>query len=75
MSCLVTVSTATGLPWSLSSKDLPANVADAGLIPGSRSPLQKEIQPTAVFLPGKSHGQREEPGMLQSIGLQRVRHD
>ena len=43
MSFLVTVSTATGLPWSLSSKDLPANAADVGLIPGSRRPLQKEI--------------------------------
>ena len=31
-------------------------------------------QPTLVFLPGKSHGQRE-PGRLQSIGLHRVRYD
>ena len=30
-------------------------------------------QPTPVFLPGKSHGQ--EPGGLQSMGLQRVRHN
>ena len=30
-------------------------------------------QPTAVFLPGESHGQRETGG-LQSMGLQRVRH-
>ena len=28
-------------------------------------------QPTPVFLPGESHGQRS----LQSIGLQRVEHD
>jgi len=31
-------------------------------------------EPTSVFLPGESQGQRE-PGKLQSIGLQRVRHD
>ena len=31
-------------------------------------------QPTPVFLPGKSHGQKE-PGRLQSMGSQRVRHD
>ena len=31
-------------------------------------------QPTPVFLPGKSHGQ-EEPGGLQSMVSQRVRHD
>ena len=30
--------------------------------------------PTPVFLPGESHGQRSL-GRLQSIGLQRVRHD
>ena len=31
-------------------------------------------QPTPVFLPGKSPW-TEEPGRLQSMGLQRVRHD
>ena len=31
-------------------------------------------QPTPVFLPGESHGQKE-PGRLQSMGLQRVWHD
>ena len=31
-------------------------------------------QPTPVLLPGESHG-REEPGGLQSIGLQGVGHD
>ena len=37
-------------------------------------PLEKEMQPTPVFLPGKSRGQRR-PGGLQSMGLQTVRHD
>ena len=30
---------------------------------------------TPVFLPGESHGQREEPGGLPSMGSQRVGHD
>ena len=36
-------------------------------------PLRRKWQPTPVFLPGESH--REEPGGLQSMGLQRVGHD
>ncbi|KAB0338356.1 hypothetical protein FD754_024640, partial [Muntiacus muntjak] len=31
---------------------------DTGLIPGQEDPLEKEGQPTPVFLPGESHGQR-----------------
>ena len=27
-------------------------------------PWRRKWQPTPVFLPGKSHGQREEPGSL-----------
>ena len=36
-----------------------------------QDPLQEEMQPTPVFLPGESPW-TEEPGGLQSIGLQRV---
>ena len=36
-------------------------------------PWRREWQPIPVFLPGEFHG--EEPGKLQSMGLQRVRHD
>ena len=36
-------------------------------------PLGKTRQPTAVFLPGESHGQRSLAG-YRSIGTQRVRH-
>ena len=36
-------------------------------------PWRRGWQPTAVFLPGKPHGQ-EEPGGLQSMGLQRVQN-
>ena len=53
-------------------KNLPANTGDAGLIPGlGRSP--GEGNTTAVFLPGKSHGQRSLAG-YSSWGHKRVRH-
>ena len=43
-------------------KNLPASAGgtkDLGLIPGSgRFPLSRKWQPTPIFLPGKSHGQR-----------------
>ena len=32
-------------------------------------------QPTPVWLPVKSHGQRRLVGYIQSMGSQRVRHD
>ena len=48
------------------------DIRDAGVIPGQgRFPWRKKWQPTPLFLPGESHGQRR----LQSIGSQRVRHD
>ena len=37
-------------------------------------PWQRAWQPTPVFLPGESPW-TEEPGGLQSMGLQRVGHD
>ena len=40
---------------------------------GWEDPLETEMQPTPVFLPGESHGQ--ESGKLQSTGLQRARYD
>ena len=39
-------------------KNLPANTGDMALILGQEDPLEKEMAPTPVFLPGKSHGQR-----------------
>ena len=36
-------------------------------------PWKRAWEPTPIFLPGESHGQ--EPGGLQSMGLQRVGHD
>ena len=44
-------------------KNLPANAEDAGSIPGQgRFPWRRKWQPTAVFLPGKSHGPRSLAG-------------
>ena len=51
---------------ALELKNLPANagdIRDAGSIPGcGRFPEEKKWQPTPVFLPGKSHGQRSLVG-------------
>ena len=47
-------------------KNLPANAGDmrdVGLIPGlGRFPWRREWQPTPIFLPGKSQGQRSLAG-------------
>ena len=51
-----------GFPGGTVGKESACNV-DVGWIPGSeRSPRRKKWQPTAVFLPGKSHGQRSLAG-------------
>ena len=48
---------------TLMVKNTPANAGDCGLIPGwGRSPWRKARQPTPVFLPGDSHGQRSLVG-------------
>ena len=46
-------------------KNLPANTGDMALILGQEDPLEKEMAPTPVFLPGKSHGQRSLVGYSQ----------
>jgi len=39
-------------------------------------PWRRKWQPTPVFLPGESHGQRSLAGGSQeSMGVSRVRHD
>ena len=58
-------------------KNLPANAEDmrCGFDPWIRKiPWRRTWQPAPVFLPEESLW-TEEPGVLQSIGLQRVRHD
>ena len=39
-------------------KILPANAGDLGSIVSWEDPLEESMQPTPVFLPGESHGQR-----------------
>ena len=43
-------------------KNPPVNVGDVGFNPWVRDPLEEIWQPTPVFLPGKSHGQRSLVG-------------
>jgi len=55
-----------GLSWCFSSKESTGKIGDAGdmgLILGSgRFPWRRKWQPTLVFLPGKSDGQRSLAG-------------
>ena len=56
-------------------KNPPAKAGDTGSIPGSETfPGERQWQPTSVFLPGKSHGQRSLVG-YHPWGRERVRHD
>ena len=43
-------------------KESACNTGDPGLILGSRRSLGRKWQPTPVFLPGESHGQRSLAG-------------
>ena len=50
---------------ALEVKTPPANAGDAVDAvpsPGREDPLEEEMQPTPVFLPGESHGQRSLAG-------------
>ena len=53
---------------------LGRSTGDMGLIPGLKIPWRRAWQPTPVWLPGDSSW-TEEPGGLQSIASQRVRHN
>ena len=51
-------------------KNLPANtgdVGDKGLIPGLGRTLEKEMEPTPVFLPGKFHEERSLGGYIVPV--------
>ena len=54
-------------------KNLPANAGDAGLILGQEDPLEKKMTTLSSILVWEILW-TEEPGRLQSIGLQRVGH-
>ena len=63
-----------GFPGGSVVENPPANAGDVGSIPGQEDPLEKEMQPTPVFLPGKSHGQRSLAGYSPWC-CKRVGHD
>ena len=56
-------------------KNLPATLGIPGFNPRvGKVPWRRAWQPTLVSLPGESPW-TEEPGGLQSMGLQRIGHD
>ena len=55
-------------------KHLPCNAEDPGSIPGLGNPLEKEMATHSSILAWKIP-RTEEPGRLQSMGLQRVGQD
>ena len=60
-----------GFPGSSAGKESTCNAGDPGSISGLGRSLGERIGlPTPVFLPGKSHGQKE-PVRLQSVGSQK----
>ena len=64
-----------GFPCSSVGKESACNAEDPGLIPGlRRSPLEKEMADNCSILAWEMP-QTEEPGRLQSMGSQRVRHN
>ena len=64
-----------GLPWWLSGKRIYLQCRRPGFDSWvGKIPWEKKLQPTPVFLPGKSHGQRSLVG-FSPRGYKRVRHD
>ena len=61
--------------WWLGSKESACQCRRCGIDPWvEKIPWRRKWQPTSVFLPGKSHGQRSLVG-YSPWGLKRVRHD
>ena len=48
-----------GFPGRSDGKESSCNAGDLGSISGSGRPLEREWQPTPVFLLGEFHGQRD----------------
>ena len=55
-------------------KNLPADAGDTGSISGQEDPLEEDTATHSSILVWRITW-TEEPGRLQSIGLQRVRHN
>ena len=59
-----------GLPWWLSDKESACQCKRCRFdLWVGKIPWKRKWQPTPVFLPGKSHGQRSLAGYIQSMGL------
>ena len=65
---------AWGFPGDSAGKNPPANARNTGSIPGCGRCPEEGWQPTPVFLPGKSHGQRSLLGYIP-WGHKSVGHD
>ena len=63
-----------GFPGGSEVKASDSNAGDPGSIPGSEDPLEKEMATHSSILAWRTSW-KEEPGRLQSMGSQRVRHD
>ena len=63
-----------GFPGGTVVKNPPANAGDMGLIPCWEDPLEEEMAIHFSILAWET-SRTEEPGRLQSMELQRVRHD
>ena len=62
------------LPRGLSGQECTCNAGKADSIPGSGRSWRRKWKPTAVFLPGKSHGQRSLAG-YSPWGHKKVGHN
>ena len=60
-----------GFPGGSDGKDTPANSGEAGWIPGSKDPLEKEMETCSSIL-AWGIPWTQEPGGLQSMGSQIV---
>ena len=65
---------AWGVPGGSMVTNLPANAGDASLIPGMGRSFGEEMATHSSILSWKIPW-TEEPGVLQSMGLQRVGND
>ena len=62
------------LPWWLGWSSICLQCGRPGFNPSQEDPLEKEMATHSSILAWKIPW-AEEPGGLQSVGLQRVRHD
>ena len=75
MSCILnTTHSGLRLPWWLSGNESICNVGDLSLVPGLGRSLDKEMAAHSSILAWETPW-IEEPGGLQSMGSQKVRHD